>query len=254
MSDAMRTVQTQPQGQQQHAAARFGCGPSSQHASEQGVHNSPLVVAQRQRVAALFGQSANNATVQRVLLPVDGAPNDVAIAVHLFHTLAANNPTVQQMRHDPTVRVYIAVERSDEGGDARTTAEWDDQNNCSFILISLEMNREEGAADIQATLLHEIILHGIPAYLRHQAANGLDPDYTDPEVDEELFEAEEAAEHADVVRWQEVITHGANYGQEVWVETCRDLVRHLGVGSPLGLQVCYLLQAYDPVFAALYLG
>lgn len=50
-----------------------------------------------------------------------------------------------------------------------------------------------------------------------------------------------------------MIDQGLRHGEDTWVETCRDLVRHLGVETPLGLQVCLLLQAYDPDFAELHL-
>jgi len=190
--------------------------------------------------------------VQRVLLPIDGVAHDAQVGQLLFAALAASNPHIQAMSADPSFQVYITIERSEDGGDGRTSVQWSAESEQSFLLISLDMRRDEAASSLQATLLHELILHGIPAHNKHIAAAGGDPGYTDP--DSELFDLEEEAEHGDHAAWETLLGHSLHQGEATWVETCKDLVRHLGVDDEFGLQVCYLLQAYDSDFAELYLG
>lgn len=145
------------------------------------LHGSAHMAAQRRLAQAMNGGAAPAAQrrlatammpAQRTLLPPDGSVPDKAAVTALFNGLVQDNPQVLAMRDDPTVQVFVNVARSEEGGDARTTAQWDDDNARSFILIDLDMAENETASDIQASLLHEIILHAVPAYERHVAAAG----------------------------------------------------------------------------------
>lgn len=241
-SRASAVVALRRQAEALHASSHL----AAQRRLAQTMNGGAAPAAQRRLAAAMI-------PAQRTLLPPDGSAPDRATVTALFDDLAQQNPQVLAMRDDPTVQVFVNVARTEEGGDARTTAQWDDANARSFILIDLDMAEDETASDIQASLLHEILLHAVPAYERHVAAAGGDPDYADAEVGEERFDLEEAAEHQDAGRWQQVIDQGLRHGEDTWVETGKDLVRHLGVENPLGRQVCYLLQAYDPDFAELYL-
>lgn len=207
--------------------------------------------------------SAGALVQRRVAIDADAAPNDRQAVQAVLATVAS----YAAIRDARDVDLTITVLRSDEGGDAVTHAQWSSETRRSSIDIVLEMRNDEPASMIQAALLHELHLHALPAYGRHQAAHGGDPGFTHPESDE--FEAEEAEEHTSIVGWQATIAAATRLSQAAWLETIKDAIRHL-LPSPdeydptpsddrvdfiaYGEQLLYFIRAYDPDFAALYLG
>jgi hypothetical protein len=216
------------------------------------ISKRPAAVASRSSVE-MYPHSSQP-VIQGNFLPIDGTVKADRDAIRDFMAaLAGNDPRIEAMKNDQTLLLYICINRSEDGGDGETRALWIPDQRKSQISVTIEATAEESIEKIKADLLHEIYLHVMPANDNHIGSGGDDPQYTDPDVDEDKFDQEEAAEHADEARWKDTVTSALAFGEAVWIETCKDAVRHLGANGGYGLQICLLLQAYDPDFAEVYL-
>ena len=91
-------------------------------------------------------------------------------------------------------------------GDQTTLVEW--KNNKTRISVTVYANQQDPALQLEADLLHELVLHAEPAAEKHLAAvnNQVAPVYPTTDTD---IEEEEEAEHGAVDRWRRaaVIAH-----------------------------------------------
>jgi len=150
--------------------------------------------------------SGRQGVIQRTLLPVDGdAPKDERDFVdRRVREFAGLNPAIQGMIDRQDVRLYVTLDRDDEGGDQETRVEYDAENRLTWILITLNQAEDDTPEQLASDLLHELVLHGAPAYREHVAAveAGRAPDF--PEDDEAVTDAE-AREHGDYDAWYEMV-------------------------------------------------
>ena len=150
---------------------------------------------------------AGHGLVQRRVLPIGGgAPAaEKEFIDRRIAEFGQLNPAIQAIIDAPNVWLFVQLEREEERGDQRTLASYDATRGRTSIDIELIQGEDETPERLASDLLHELVLHAVPAYREHQAAvagNRL-PDF--PQTDEEI-EAAELAEHGDFDAWLDMAT------------------------------------------------
>ncbi|MBK8251611.1 MAG: hypothetical protein IPK82_02955 [Polyangiaceae bacterium] len=140
--------------------------------------------------------------VQRKVLPIQGnAPKDEKEFVQRRITeFASLHPQIQGIVSDDDVVLYVTFNRDEDGGDQETTIQHDQKKGKTWILVTLNQSDEDTPEQLAADLLHELVLHGVPAYREHTAAKTGNRKPNFPKNDTEVEQAE-LAEHSDFQSW-----------------------------------------------------
>jgi hypothetical protein len=184
--------------------ARLGASPAVRHLAvlQRAANARPEAVRLRRQAEGLGGRRD---VVQRTLLPVDGdAPQDEKDFVdRRIREFAGLNPAIQGMIDRLDVRLFVTLNRDEARGDQETRVEYDGGLQRTWILVTLDQGEDDTPEQMASDLLHELVLHGVPAYQEHVAAltAGRAPNF--PEGDEEVAEAE-LHEHGDYDAWFEM--------------------------------------------------
>lgn len=152
--------------------------------------------------------------IQRHLLPVGGnAPsNEKDFVTRRIAEWAGKNIGLADLVSDKRkdVVLYVVLDRGE--GDQRTSVSFDADRKRTYITVALQNDDVNDEADyiLAENLLHELVLHVLPAFEKHKAATGLGeiPEFTDPDDDE--FDKEEAAEHGNLDGFNEMIRLASN--------------------------------------------
>lgn len=138
-------------------------------------------------------------------------------------TLGTHAPNVAAMVADPQVRLTLVIDAapvdvqaadSDESSDeldAKTVLTWRAAGTTTLIDIAVPMLPGDQGQGLTATLLHELVLHAEPGYIRHREAVRLQRPPAYPTTDAEI-EAAEEAEHRDVTAWVRMVGLGEAAG------------------------------------------
>lgn len=122
-------------------------------------------------------------------------------AERFIQAVASADATVNTILTNRNIRLLVLVDAlgsdSSDDADQNTRIEWLNLDTCITITLPVD----ETGAGMHSGLLHELILHAVPAALKHAAAvsHGNTPVY--PATDHDI-EVEETLEHQSRAGWQ----------------------------------------------------
>lgn len=159
------------------------------------------------RSSKAVARAGKTIVAQGKLLPVQG--DDAEDAKELVRSrvieYAAQDPDIGAMVASPSFAIFITLNRDEEGGDQETHVDFNPETRRTFLYITLNQSADDTNVKLAADLLHEFVLHGIPAYNEHRRVENTTAIPNFPSSDHAI-EAQEAIEHGDFDAWIKMAT------------------------------------------------
>lgn len=134
----------------------------------------------------------------------DAAPKKKAFLTYRMQEYASMHPQIAAMFSDDEAKIYVTVNLNevDEAEDQETRCVFNKGRNRTLVQITLFVEKGvDRPESVDKNLLHELVLHAVPAYL--STLNALE-DKKEPDFkngDAKGFEALEAADHGSRIAW-----------------------------------------------------
>lgn len=170
-------------------------------------------------------------TVQRRLIQnIDGnAPDEEKEFIHRrWHQFVNDDPEIAALSAAQDVWVHITLNRDRERGDQETRSRYLDDRQRTLITITLNQAEDDTPEQLASDLLHEVVLHALPAYRKHVAARQgqTAPDFPGDD-DEDRITLEELQEHGNVDAWFRMARIAMRSGQWAFFQrTLSDFIAH----------------------------
>ena len=128
-------------------------------------------------------------------------------AGQFIQAVAAQNATIRNVVADPHIRLMVLVDVVASDSSSSEEVDRDQNTRIAWVQpdsqITITMEIADDGTGLYDGLLHELILHVVPAALKHAAAVARQAAPVYPVTDAQI-QAEEAQEHAAQAAWQTV--------------------------------------------------